>query len=68
MRCKSMRAIPTAASLMGIALFAPAAFAAGVPVCSEIAAGLTGSAGIKSASSAIIPAQDSFFRVPMIAP
>jgi hypothetical protein len=41
---------------MGIALFAPAAFAAGVPVCSEIAAGLTGSAGIKSASSAIIPA------------
>jgi hypothetical protein len=37
-------------------LFAPAAFAAGVPVCSEIAAGLTGSAGIKSASSAIIPA------------
>jgi hypothetical protein len=51
-----MRAIPTAASLMGIALFAPAAFAAGVPVCSEIAAGLTGSAGIKSASSAIIPA------------
>ncbi len=56
MRCKSMRAIPTAASLIGIALFAPAAFAAGVPVCSEIAAGLTGSAGIKSASSAIIPA------------
>jgi hypothetical protein len=51
-----MRAIPTAASLIGIALFAPAAFAAGVPVCSEIAAGLTGSAGIKSASSAIIPA------------
>jgi len=56
MRCKSMRAIPTAASLIGIALFAPAAFAAGVPVCSEIAAGLTGNAGIKSASSAIIPA------------
>lgn len=56
MRCKSMRVIPMTASLIGVALFAPAAFAAGVPVCSELAAGLTGSAGIKSASSAIIPA------------
>ena len=56
MRCKSMRAIPMTASLVGVALFAPAAFAAGVPVCSELAAALTGSAGIKSAGSAIIPA------------
>jgi hypothetical protein len=47
------------ASLAGVALFAPAAFAAGVPLCSELAPGLTQTPGIKSANSAIVPASGS---------
>jgi hypothetical protein len=49
-----MRLIPLTASLIGVALFAPAA--AGVPLCTELAPGLSGSAGVKSVTSAIIPA------------
>jgi hypothetical protein len=48
-----MRLIPLTASLLGVALFAPATFA--VPSCSELATGLSGSPGVKSVNSQIIP-------------
>ena len=55
MHCTSTRQILLKLAL-GIAIFAPATFAAAVPLCSELAPGLSGSAGVKSVNSLIIPA------------
>jgi hypothetical protein len=55
MHCTSMRQILLKLAL-GVAIFAPATFAAAVPLCSELAPGLSGSAGVKSVNSLIIPA------------
>jgi len=55
MHCTSTRQILLKLAL-GVAIFAPATFAAAVPLCSELAPGLSGSAGVKSVNSLIIPA------------
>jgi hypothetical protein len=50
-----MRLTPLKLAL-GVALFAPATYAAAAPACTELAGGLLQSPGVKSATSAVVPA------------